>query len=168
MRRFSIQALLLAAITTGSLALAPGVDAQVGDPGTGDHRMSMTSSIETVSSTTESSFQAALWLHTRLLFTRFTGWESLSVSRPGIRSSAVALRERRAHRPIRRFTHRRAQCEIGDAAGKIVGREELLRAVEHAGREQVDLTGERRAGDKRRRESGRRSNRPAQHRRRPE
>ena len=57
----------------------------------------------------------------------------------------VALRQRAAHRPVGVLADRRAEREVRDAAREVVGREQLLRRVERAGRQQVDLAGERRA-----------------------
>ena len=59
----------------------------------------------------------------------------------------IALGQRAAHRPVRLIADRRRERDIGDAAREIVGAEQLLRAVERTGRQQIELTGERHAGE---------------------
>ena len=80
----------------------------------------------------------------------------------------VALRQRRPHGPVRVFPDRRAEREIRDAAREVVGREQLLRRVERAERQQIDLTGERRAAEQVGRETRGRSDRAAEQVRRSE
>ena len=58
----------------------------------------------------------------------------------------------RAHRPVGVLADRRAKRDVGDAAAtKLSVREQLLRRVERAGRQQVDLAGERRVREEVRR-----------------
>ena len=59
----------------------------------------------------------------------------------------VALRERRARRPVGVLADRRADGEIGGAAREVVRREQLLRRVERSGGQEIHLTRERRAGE---------------------
>ena len=59
----------------------------------------------------------------------------------------IALGQRAAHRPVRVVADRRRERDVRDAAREIVAAEQLLRAVERAGRQQIELTGERHAGE---------------------
>ena len=80
----------------------------------------------------------------------------------------IALRQRGPRGPVGRIADRRAEREEGNAAREVVGREQLLRRVERSGRQQVDLTRERRAREKVRGEPGRRPERAIEERGRVE
>jgi len=58
------------------------------------------------------------------------------------------LRQRRTHGPVGVLADRGTQREVSNAAGEVVVRKQLLRRVERTGRQQVDLAGKRRAGEK--------------------
>ncbi len=83
--------------------------------------------------------------------------------RPGQQPGCeIGLRQRAAHRPVALSADRRADADVSRPARHIAAREELLRAVERARRQQIDLTGKRRVGEEARGEPRRRTDRTAQ------